>query len=74
MWTLCGRDWRARAIPPTIADDATAGLAGGEVILLHDADHYSAVGSWERTVAALPVIIERVRDAGLTFLHAGRRT
>jgi hypothetical protein len=35
------------------------------VILLHDADDYSAPGSWERTVAALPHIIERIRAAGL---------
>jgi peptidoglycan/xylan/chitin deacetylase (PgdA/CDA1 family) len=66
LWTLWGRDWRARATAATIADDATAGLTGGDVILLHDADHYSAPGSWERTVAALPRIVERVREAGLT--------
>jgi peptidoglycan/xylan/chitin deacetylase (PgdA/CDA1 family) len=67
LWARSGRDWRAGATPATIAADAAAGLRGGEVILLHDADSYSARGSWERTVAALPRIIERVRAAGLTF-------
>jgi peptidoglycan/xylan/chitin deacetylase (PgdA/CDA1 family) len=67
LWTRWGRDWRARATPATIADDAAAGLRGSEVILLHDADHYSASGSWQRTVAALPAIIERIHDAGLAF-------
>jgi peptidoglycan/xylan/chitin deacetylase (PgdA/CDA1 family) len=66
LWTRWGRDWRARATAATIADEATAGVIGGDVILLHDADHYSATGSWARTVAALPRIIERVREAGLT--------
>jgi peptidoglycan/xylan/chitin deacetylase (PgdA/CDA1 family) len=70
LWTRWGRDWRARATPATIATDAAAGLRGAEVILLHDADHYSASGSWARTVAALPAIIDRVRDAGLALRSA----
>jgi peptidoglycan-N-acetylglucosamine deacetylase len=70
LWTRWGRDWRARATPATIAVDAAVGLRGGEVILLHDADHYSAPGSWERTVAALPAIVERINDAGLAVTAA----
>jgi peptidoglycan/xylan/chitin deacetylase (PgdA/CDA1 family) len=49
----------------TIAQDATRDLHGGEVILLHDADHYSAPGSWRATVQALPRILERIAAAGL---------
>jgi peptidoglycan-N-acetylglucosamine deacetylase len=64
-WTCWGRDWRAGATPSSIAADAAGDLRGGEVVLLHDADHYSAPGSWERTVAALPLIIERIHAAGL---------
>jgi peptidoglycan-N-acetylglucosamine deacetylase len=67
LWTRWGRDWRSSATAATIADEATAALAGGDVVLLHDADHYSAPGSWERTVAALPRIIDRVDHAGLRF-------
>jgi hypothetical protein len=39
----------------------------GDVLLLHDADDYSAPGSWRRTAAALPRVLEAVGDAGLTF-------
>jgi peptidoglycan/xylan/chitin deacetylase (PgdA/CDA1 family) len=65
LWTRWGHDWRARATPASIAAEATADLRGGEVILLHDADHYSAPGSWQRTVAALSRVIEEIHRAGL---------
>ncbi len=58
LWSAWGRDWRARATPASIAHDATRTLAAGDVVLLHDADHYSAAGSWERTVQALPRILD----------------
>jgi peptidoglycan/xylan/chitin deacetylase (PgdA/CDA1 family) len=70
LWTRWGRDWRACATPGTIAADATAGLTGGDVVLLHDADHYSAPGSWQRTVAALPHIVEAIRETGLGMTTA----
>ena len=70
LWTRWGRDWRASATAATIAHEATAGLTGGDVVLLHDADHYSAPGSWERTVAALPGIVDAIRRAGLEVAPA----
>jgi hypothetical protein len=33
---------------------------------LHDADTYSAVGSWRRTAAAMPALLEAVAAAGLS--------
>ena len=66
LWSRWGHDWRRAASPATIAAEATASLSGGEVVLLHDADHYAAAGSWERTVAALPRIVEAIDRAGLT--------
>jgi peptidoglycan-N-acetylglucosamine deacetylase len=66
LWTRWGHDWRARATPGSIASEATARLRGGEVVLLHDADHYSAPGSWQRTVASLSRVIEEIERAGLT--------
>jgi peptidoglycan/xylan/chitin deacetylase (PgdA/CDA1 family) len=66
LWTRWGRDWRARATPASIASEAAAHLGGGEVILLHDADHYSAPGSWQRTVAALSRLLDSIEHAGLT--------
>jgi peptidoglycan/xylan/chitin deacetylase (PgdA/CDA1 family) len=58
LWSKWGRDWTRRATPATIARNATRGLAAGDIVLLHDADHYSAPGSWRKTVAALPRILE----------------
>jgi peptidoglycan/xylan/chitin deacetylase (PgdA/CDA1 family) len=60
LWSKDGRDWQRRATANSIAAHATRGLRGGDVILLHDADHYSAPGSWRQTVAALPRILEAI--------------
>jgi hypothetical protein len=35
------------------------------VVLLHDADHYSVPGSWRRTAAALPAILDEIAFRGL---------
>jgi peptidoglycan/xylan/chitin deacetylase (PgdA/CDA1 family) len=70
LWTRWGRDWRACATAGSIAHEATVGLTDGDVVLLHDADHYSAPGSWERTVAALPRIVEAIRRTGLEVAPA----
>jgi len=35
------------------------------VLLLHDADDYSAPGSWRRTVQALPRVLEHLGALGL---------
>jgi peptidoglycan/xylan/chitin deacetylase (PgdA/CDA1 family) len=69
LWTRWGRDWRARATARTVAAEATRALAGGEIVLLHDADRYSAPGCWRATVAALPAIVAAVRAAGLQLEH-----
>jgi peptidoglycan/xylan/chitin deacetylase (PgdA/CDA1 family) len=60
MWSKWGRDWRARTSPEEIARLATRDLGDGDVILLHDADWYSAAGSHARTAAAVPLILERL--------------
>jgi peptidoglycan-N-acetylglucosamine deacetylase len=65
LWSKWGRDWERRATASTIADHATAGIRAGDVVLLHDADHYGAHGSWRATVAALPQIADRIAAAGL---------
>lgn len=66
-WARWGRDWEAQATPESIAALATKDLQGGEILLLHDADHYSAAGSWRRTAAALPLIRTAVEGRGLGF-------
>jgi peptidoglycan-N-acetylglucosamine deacetylase len=60
LWSRWGHDWRRRITPAAIASEATEDLTAGDVILLHDADHYNAGDSWRRTVAALPAICERI--------------
>jgi peptidoglycan-N-acetylglucosamine deacetylase len=70
LWSAWGRDWGARETPQSIARRAVRGLRGGDVVLLHDADHYSAPDSWRRTVAGLPAIVEAVAELGLPFVPA----
>jgi len=65
LWSRWGRDWEGRACPSSIAVRATTDVRAGDVLLLHDADHYSARGSWQHTVAALPLILERLEQLGL---------
>ena len=65
LWSRHGRDWSARASDRSIAERLGSGLRPGEVLLLHDADHYAAPGSWRRTAAALPRVLEALGRAGL---------
>jgi peptidoglycan-N-acetylglucosamine deacetylase len=67
-WTRWGWDWSARATAVSIAAAATRSLEGGEVILLHDSDAYSATGSWRATAAAVPEICRVVRQADLVVV------
>ena len=62
LWSRWGHDWRARATPESIAAEVTEDLSAGDVLLLHDADTYSAPGSHRRTAAALPRILEALQD------------
>lgn len=70
LWSNWGRDWEARATPASITLKLTAEVAPGAVLLLHDADDYSAPGSWERTAAALPQVLERLAARGLAPVGA----
>jgi peptidoglycan/xylan/chitin deacetylase (PgdA/CDA1 family) len=65
LWSHWGRDWEARATPESIAARLTDGVGEGAVLLLHDADDYGAPGSWRRTVAALPRVLETLGERGL---------
>ena len=65
LWSKWGRDWRAKTSGAEIARLATRDLAAGDVILLHDADWYSARGSHTRTAAAVPRVLERIASLGL---------
>ncbi len=65
LWSDWGRDWEARATPESIAARVTSGAREGAVLLLHDADDYSAPGSWRRTAAALPRVLATLAERGL---------
>ncbi len=65
LWSHWGRDWEARATPASIATRVTDGAGEGAVLLLHDADEYSAPGSWTRTVAALPRVLDTLAQRGI---------
>ncbi len=72
LWSKWGRDWRGRATARSIAHLATGSIADGDILLLHDADYYSAPGSWARTVAALPIILEELGSCGLKAISLRR--
>jgi peptidoglycan-N-acetylglucosamine deacetylase len=65
LWSRWGKDWRRFTTPQRIAARVTRNLGPGDVILLHDADFYSARRSHRRTVEALPGIIAVLKDRGL---------
>jgi peptidoglycan/xylan/chitin deacetylase (PgdA/CDA1 family) len=64
LWSKWGKDWRKFTTPARIASRATRNLGPGDVILLHDADFYSAKRSHERTTKALPAIISELERGG----------
>jgi len=65
LWSRWGHDWRSFTNPPKIAAEVTRDLHAGDVLLLHDADHYNAPGSWRNTLAAMPRILEAIEQRGL---------
>jgi len=70
LWRRWGRDWQASATPPQIAARVSRAASPGDVMLLHDADDYSAPGSWRRTVQALPLVLEQLARDGLASAPA----
>jgi peptidoglycan/xylan/chitin deacetylase (PgdA/CDA1 family) len=65
LWSRWGKDWRKFTTPARIVARATRRISAGDVILLHDADFYSARNSYAHTAAALPAIINELKRLGL---------
>ncbi|HLI61267.1 MAG TPA: polysaccharide deacetylase family protein [Solirubrobacteraceae bacterium] len=66
LWSRWGRDWRAAATAESVVGDVTRrGPLERDIVLLHDADHYAAPGSFRATVGALPRILERCAEQRL---------
>jgi peptidoglycan-N-acetylglucosamine deacetylase len=74
LWSRWGRDWERHATRESVARLSTHRLSDGDVVLLHDADSYSSVGSWAVTAAALPAIIEAARATGAPLVTASDST
>jgi peptidoglycan/xylan/chitin deacetylase (PgdA/CDA1 family) len=72
LWSRWGRDWTRRATPDSIARHSVSGIGAGDIVLLHDADFYSARGSWVRTAAALPTILAELERRGLKTVSLRR--
>jgi len=64
LWSRWGKDWRRRATAESIVR-SIGPLRSGDVVLLHDADYYSANDSWRRTLAAVPHVVENLHRSGL---------
>lgn len=65
LWSHWGRDWEAWATLASITARVTDGARDGAVLLLHDADDYSAPNSWRRTAGALPRVLEILAEREL---------
>nr|WP_211177301.1 polysaccharide deacetylase family protein [Pseudonocardia acidicola] len=65
LWTAWGRDWSARASASSIVAAVGRRPASGGTVLLHDSDCTSTPGSWRRTLAALPRLLDGWRAEGL---------
>ncbi|MHB8470736.1 MAG: polysaccharide deacetylase family protein [Gaiellaceae bacterium] len=74
LWSRWGRDWERRATPASIAAQASRGLRAGDVVLLHDADHYSSADSWRNTVAALPAVLAAAAAMGEPLVSVSQST
>jgi peptidoglycan-N-acetylglucosamine deacetylase len=72
LWSRWGGDWRGSATARSITCQTTKSARPGDIVLLHDADYYSAPGSWVRTVAALPIILEELGSRGLKTVSLRR--
>lgn len=64
LWTSWGRDWQDSADADSVLSQLCKRLTGGATVLLHDSDRNSAPGSWHVTLAALPRLVARCREAG----------
>ena len=60
LWSRWGKDWRKFTTPGRIAARVTRKLSDGDVILLHDADFYSAKDSHVRMLGALEIVLREL--------------
>ena len=66
MWSVTGYDWKPQPAERLI--ERLRKVRGGDIVLLHDADHRFSEGDRRWTVEALGSWLPRWRDAGLRFV------
>jgi peptidoglycan/xylan/chitin deacetylase (PgdA/CDA1 family) len=66
MWSMTAYDWNVQPVEQLI--QRLRGARGGDIVLLHDADHRVLEGDRRHTVAALEHWLPRWRDAGMQFV------
>jgi peptidoglycan/xylan/chitin deacetylase (PgdA/CDA1 family) len=59
LWSSWGVDWSRHATPATIVATVTRSVQPGGTVLLHDTDRTAAPGSWQRTLEATGLLLER---------------
>lgn len=65
LWSRWGQDWRSNTDAAQITRLVSFGLRRGDVVLLHDADHYGGAQAYRNTAAALPAILAGLRAGRL---------
>ena len=65
LWRQEGHDWEEAATARSIVGRLTRHVRSGDVLLLHDADHYAAPGSWRRMLEALPLVLDELARRNL---------
>jgi peptidoglycan/xylan/chitin deacetylase (PgdA/CDA1 family) len=64
--------WDSEQPPaPVIADRVLSAARAGMILLLHDGDGYDPGGNRHQTAAALPRIIDGLRERGFAFVSLG---
>ncbi|HVW79603.1 MAG TPA: polysaccharide deacetylase family protein [Mycobacteriales bacterium] len=71
LWSAWGKDWLAAASPESVVAELESGRLASGTMLLHDSDITSAPGSWRTTLAALPLLAERLAERELAVAAFG---
>lgn len=66
MWSAMAYDWKPQPAERVIK--RLRGARGGDIVLLHDADHRQPQSDRAHTVAALEYWLPRWKDAGIRFV------
>jgi len=67
LWTYMSWDWISKATPESITRKVLGRIKDGAILIFHDSDSTpgAAAGSPSRVVAALPLILEGLKNMGM---------